>query len=201
MSARACWIDFGNDPSYAQLQTHGITEAVFDIRDPRLTKTYLAQVQAKGLKPGVYAAWNWPETKALDGPGFADWVDAKLKALNISQNVPLVHLNDETHDPVRIVHMLFRWRALRPKKRTLWSCEGAQGGWMTPDFVSDVRKCNVTVGVQLYNGAMTEVWDSLEIARDLTSRGFLNHEIAPFHDASRLPGYWSGTAFTQGRLV
>jgi hypothetical protein len=47
---------------------------------------------------------------------------------------------------------------------------------------------------------MTQVWDTLAAARDLTKRGFLDAIITPFYDAAKLPEYWNGFAFTQGRL-
>jgi hypothetical protein len=197
--SRSVWIDFGNDPSYAVLKAHGITEVVFDIRDPRLTKTYLAGVQAKGLKTGVYAAWNWPETKNLSGPGFATWVDAELKALNISQNVPFVHLNDETHDPVRIVGMLSWWRRIRPKKRTLFTFEGMQGGLYSKADVDALNALAVDYGPQCYTGDMTRM-ESATVVQDLISHGFDPARIVPFLDAAQLGYWWTGVAYTQGRL-
>jgi hypothetical protein len=197
--SRSCWIDHGNDPSYAQLKAHGITEVVFDIRDPLLSKTYLAGVQAKGLKTGVYAAWNWDETKNLTGPGFANWVDTMLAALNISQNVPFVHLNDETHDPVRIIAMLKRWRALRPKKRTLFTFEGMQGGLYSPADAQALNALEVDYGPQCYTGDMTRM-ESATVVQDLISHGFNPARIVPFFDASQLGYWWQGVAYTQGRL-
>ena len=195
---RSVWIDHGNDPAYAKLQAHGISEVVFDIRDPRLTKPYLQMVTAKGFKPGVYAAWNWQPT--LDGAEFAEWVDAKLKPLNISQNTPSVHLNMETHDVPWLLACLRRWRELRPTKRTLWSMEGMQGGLFSAADVATLNGLNLLYGPQCYTGDMTRM-ESATVVLDLVRRGFDAGRIQPFLDAAQL-GYWwdSAVAYTQGRL-
>jgi hypothetical protein len=198
--SRAIWIDFGNDADYARLSKHGISAPIYDIRDPRLTRAYLADVKARGFAPGVYAAWNWPEVATLSGAGFAEWVDAKLKLLNISQNTPSVHLNDETHDPVRIVHMLLRWRTLRPKKRSLWTLEGMQGGLFQKADVDALNALDINYGPQCYTFDMTRM-ESATVVQDLIAHGFNPARIVPFLDAAQLGYWWQGVAYTQGRLV
>lgn len=195
---RAIWIDLGNDADYARLKAHDITEPIYDIRDPRVTKPYLDDVRSRGFQPGVYAAWNWPEVPK-DPAGFAEWVDAKVKPLHRSQNAPSVHLNDETHDPVRIVKLLKRWRELRPSKRTVWTFEGHQGGLFDRAAVSAIDACNVILGPQSYTGSM-ERFESSGVVIDLIRYGFKS-TIEPLLDAADLGLWWSGTAYTQGRLA
>lgn len=196
---RACWIDFGNDADYVRLHEHGITEPIYDIRDPRITKPYLDEVRSHGLEPGVYACWNWPETKDLSGPKFADWVDARVKPLQRSATFPSVHLNDETHDPLRIIALLERWRILRPSKKTLWTFEGMQGGLFTRPQAKAVNATNVLYGSQCYTGQMSRL-ESATVALDLVTHGFVASRIQPFLDAAALGYWWAGTAYTQGRL-
>ena len=71
---------------------------------------------------------------------------------------------------------------------------------MNDEFVQTVLNCRVRLAPQLYNGQMTEVWDSLAYSRDLTKAGFPDSIISPFYDAMKLPVGWDGFAFTQGRL-
>ena len=197
---RACWVDYGNDADYVKLHEHGITEPIYDIRDPRITKPYLDNVVNLGFQPGVYAAWNWDETKNMSGPEFANWVDAKVKPLQRSATFPSVHLNDETHDPVRIIAMLERWRNLRPSKRTVWTFEGMQGGLFTRAQAKVLNATNVIYGPQCYTGQM-ERMESSTVVLDLVTHGFIGSRIQPFFAANVLGNWWLGTAYTQGRLT
>lgn len=196
---RACWVDANNDADYVRLHEHGITEPIYDIRDSRITKAYLDNVGNLGFQPGVYAAWNWPETKDLSGAEFAEWVDAKVKPLHRSATFPSVHLNDETHDPVRIISLLERWRQLRPSKRTVWTLEGMQGGLFSKAQAKAINATNVIYGPQCYTGQMARM-ESATVVLDLVTHGFLASRIQPFLDAAALGNWWEGTAYTQGRL-
>jgi hypothetical protein len=205
---RACWVDSGNDPAWQQLAKHGMTALFYPLSDPPAdVRRRLEEAKARGYAGGVYAAWNWPGMDEKDGAAFAQWVHAGLKnlvteGLVVTPSRPKVQLNNERHEPEVILAMLRRWRALRPNTNTSWTFEGGQGGWMTPAFVAEVISLKVRLVPQLYNGPMTEVWDSLAYARDLTKRGFPDALISSFYDAGRLPEPvgWDGWAFTQGRL-
>lgn len=197
---RFVWVDAGNNASWAQLQAHGITGEFYAASDPAAAvKQRLDDSKARRHAAGIYGAWNWIDG---DGEEFAEWLDDRVGQIVPSPTAafPKVQLNNERHDADDILRMLRRWRALRPKQDTSWTMEGGQGGWMSPAFVDEVMKLKVRVVPQLYNGAMTEAWDSLTFARDLTKRGFPDALISPFYDASRLPVGWDGFAFTQGRL-
>lgn len=194
---RAVWIDEGATPDWPRLDRNGITWIYVSVRDPR-ARAILDDTLSRGFKGGVYAAWSWWD---CSGPRFAEIVDEKLKAIYplARATFPKVQLNDETHDPARIVGMLQRWRDLRPSTDTSWTMEGMQGGWMGPEFVQSVLASKVRLVPQAYLGQM-EPLDTLAVARDLTARGFPDRIISPFYDAKNLPGEWSGWAFTQGRL-
>jgi hypothetical protein len=202
---RFLWVDEGNDPDWARVGS--MTGLFFSLResDQDLVRR-LNDAKARGLVGGVYAAWNWNEGfLETDGAGFAEWVDKRLKALSaaglvLANGRPKVQLNNERHERSVILAMLRRYRLLRPNTDTSWTMEGGQGGWMTPAFVSEVISYRCRLSPQLYNGPMTEVWDSLEYTRDLTKRGFPDALISPFFDAAALPVGWSGWAFTMGRL-
>jgi hypothetical protein len=111
-----------------------------------------------------------------------------------------VQFDMEEHDPDKVAEVLEAWRMIKPKVNTSWTMEAGQGGWMSPAFVARITACRVRLVPQLYNGAMTEVWDALTYARDLTSRGFPDSIVSPFYDAKHLPRGWDGYAFTIGRL-
>lgn len=196
------WVDSGNDPDWVKVVAHKIDGLFFDLFDPRLTHAYLTHIKGPGMAVGVYVVDNWEQIKNLSGRQAAEAVDARVKQITPSTQAafPKVQFDLERHDPAWIEECLVRWRELRPGKDTSWTFEGGQGGWMTPAFVAAIIKAKIRLVPQLYNGAMTEVWDSLTYARDLTSRGFPDALVSPFYDAARLPVGWQGWAFTQGRL-
>ena len=199
---RALLVDEGNDADFAACEKHGIDSLYFALRDPRVTRAYLLDVRAKGYQVGVYAAWNWPGWGST-GKEFAEAVSEAVEALRAPGDpvsFPRVQLNDETHDAARITALLTRWRELHRYQATSWTFEGMQGGWMTPEFVAAVVKARARLAPQAYNGAMTELWDPLAVARDLTARGFESAIVSPMYDAAGLQHYWQGFAFTAGRL-
>lgn len=205
---RALLVDEGNDPDWVKIAANGIDTVYIPLREsiPDV-KRRLTESIARSLKSGVYAAWNWPDLgfSVTDGTGFADWVDERLRELVAAGFVmtvsrPKVQLNNERHERPVILSMLERWRQLRPKQDTSWTMEGMQGGWMTEEFVKRVLACKVRLAPQCFNGEMTQVWDSLANARDLTRRGFPDALVSPYYDAKHLPQYWAGFALSQGRL-
>lgn len=198
---RAVWVDEGNVPNWDKLAKHGITWVYVSARDHRAKKS-LEDTFAKGFKGGVYTAWNWYPN--LSGAEYAEKTHALLSALwpSAKPGFPKVQLNDETHDPERILGMLRRWRQLRPATETSWTMEGMQGGWMSPVFAKTVTDLKIRVVPQAYYGTMApgQVYDTLAVARDLTKRGIPDRLVSPFYDASQMPAGWDGFAFTQGRL-
>ena len=202
---RACWIDSGNDPDWVKVKAHEMTHLYFDLFDSRVRTSYLHNVTTRGYGVGVYVVTNWPQVAGQDGKTFAETVSKQLgvvvpAVLGDVASFPKVQLDIEQHDPVFILEALKRWRELRPKRDTSWTFEGSQSGWMSPEFVAEVISRRVRLVPQLYNGAMTEVWDSLTEARELVAAGFPDGLISPFYDAAHLPVGWSGFAFTMGRL-
>jgi hypothetical protein len=164
-------------------------------------------VLSRNLVPGVYTVVNWPQYEGMNGKQFAEAVSAQVKPLIVSNSNPKVQLDMEhvffENDVIGskfIVDALKRWRELHPFQDTSWTVEAMQGGWMSKEFVAAVTSAKVRVVPQCYDGDMTQVWDTLAAARDLTKRGFLDAIITPFYDAAKLPEYWNGFAFTQGRL-
>lgn len=208
VSMRAVWVDAGNDPDYAKLQANGITWPYFDIRDQRLTPTYLDGVKAHphidGI--GVYAVrgtHSWVETDTLTPAQFAEWVDARLKAIGWLGN-PVVMLDIEgmTNLVDFLIGTLIRWRELRPKRTTDLTIEGHKGGLFSEADAREVAKRVRWTVPQAYDGGM-HPWDSWGVFSDLYAVGFAALEIVPFYDAATLLPWWGipdGFAFTQGRL-
>lgn len=200
---RACWIDQGNGPDYAKFAANAITWPYFDIRDPRLTPAYLDGVIAHaGIDgAGVYVAWNWPELAGKTPAQVADWIDLRLRAIGWLGNPP-VCFDAETDNTGYVAETLRVFRVLRPKRTIDYTLEGHKGGiWsgavVARQIVSAV--CRYVVP-QCYNGAMTQTWDTYAMTADLVSAGFPFAELRPFYDAAHLPVWWSGYAFSQGRL-
>lgn len=174
-----------------------MTALFFPVSDPVIdVRRRCQQAKVLGYAPGLYMAWNWSEFDGLDGTTMADKMHGLVAGVNAATKV---QFNIELHDPELIADCLERWRALNPKTDTSWTMEGFQGGWMTPEFVKRVLACKVRLVPQAYTGPMAAT-DTLAVARDLTKRGIPDSIISPFYDAAKLPLYWDGFAFTQGRL-
>ena len=195
---RFCWADAGDDPDYAAGDRHGIDGYFWPLFDSLTTTVNLLDTQARGHVAGIYMATNWPQFAGKTPTQTAAAVSAEY--LRLAVPGLRVQFDIEEHDPDKIASTLEAWRSLRRGVGTSWTMEGGQGGWMTPEFVQRILACKVRIVPQLYNGAMTEVWDSLAYARDLTSRGFPDAIISPFYDAAELPVGWDGYCFTAGRL-
>jgi hypothetical protein len=197
---KAVWIDAGNDPLWERLAQHGITRLYFPVSDPLPdVQRRLADTKARGLSGGLYSAWNWYE--GLSGPEYADVMHKRVKEIapNATATWPKIQLDDETHDPDRILGLLRRWRQLRPGTDTSWTLECFQGGWMSPEFAAEIVRLKIRVVPQCYVGGMEPVC-TLAAARDLTRRGIPDSLVTPFYDAAQLPVGWDGFAFTMGRL-
>ena len=194
---KACWVDANNDCDYAKAKAHNIDAAFFDVRDPRVTRSYLEGVQNHGLDVGVYAAWNFEPQ--LQGGGFANWLSAQLSRFGSgAPDFPRVCVDIETHDVSYILTFLKRWRVLRPARLTDWTLEGFQGGLFKPSDVAAITASGVGVCPQFYDGQMGALGHSVIL--DLLIAGFPGAMLSGMYDAARLPYSWRGHAFTQGRL-
>jgi hypothetical protein len=198
---KGLWIDAGNDPHWERLEKHQINRVYFPVSDPVAdVQRRLADARGRGYVVGLYSAWNWT---GYTGSG-ADYARAthervKLIAPTAKPSDPKIMLDDETHDPDRIIQMLNEWRRLRPTTDTAWTLESFQGGWFAPGLVEALVARKVRVVPQCYWGNMVQVC-TLTAARDLTKRGVPDSLITPFYDAADLPVGWDGFAFTMGRL-
>lgn len=201
---RAAWGNLRSGPPYAKLAAAGITWPYFDIRDPRLTPTYLDAVRATpGVEGvGVYAVRgtdSWPETDDLTPAQFAEWTDRELKSIGWLGNPPVMFDIEGMPDLVGFVlGTLRRWRELRPKRITDLTIEGHKGALFSPaDVINTVAKVRWVVP-QCYDGNMTP-WDTWAIACDLYAAGFTPAGVRPFYSARALEPWWGvpdGFAFT-----
>lgn len=196
---KALWVDEGNDPNWAAVEKHGIEQLYFSLQDPRVTKTYLQSVAAKGFGIGVYVVSGWQGFNQPSGALFADAVANKVAAIRMSNVSPRVQLDVEQHDPQFVIDMLAQWRKRMPWQATSWTMESMQGGWMGPDLVAAVINARVRVVPQAYTGDMRPIAQDVTL-RDLLKRGFPEHIVTLFYDAKNLPLEWDGFAFTMGRL-
>lgn len=198
---KAVFVDTGQDPRWETLALHKITRVYFPMSDPVVdVRRRLEAVRDRGLVGGLMAAWNW-QGYGTDGPSFADAVHNRLKLIApaATNTWPKIILDDEEHDPDRIVQELRRWRQLRPNTDTAWTLESMQGGWFAPGLVEQIVASKVRVVPQCYTGPMAAV-DTLAAARDLTKMGVPDALVTPMYDAAQLPQGWDGFAFTAGRL-
>lgn len=201
---KAVWVDAGNDPHWERIAKHGITRLYFPTSDPTAdVARRLQDVKNRGMTGGLYSAWSW--YPGLTGAQYAEEMHRRVKAIapGATPQWPKIQLDDETHDPDRILDMLRRWRQLRPTTDTSWTLEVFQGGWFSPQFCAELVQLRIRVVPQCYVGAdgrIDNVVDTLAAARDLTKRGLPDSLVTPFYDAAELPVGWDGFAFTMGRL-
>lgn len=198
---RFLWIREQDEPNYQKAQTNGITGFYFDPRDPRITRDYLKNVQAKGYAVGIYAGAAWGELG--DTPDeYVDVMEGWVAALQQGykdNNFPRVQWDLEMHDPNFIKEVLRLWRNARPNHSTSWTMEPMQGGWMSPEFVQFVLGYKIRIVPQYYGGQM-EPFAQDRTLLDLTTRGFPTSIISGMYDAKALPAWWDGFAFIQDRL-
>lgn len=198
---RAVYVDAGNDPDYAKLARHGITMPYLALTDPRVTQQYLAHVLTHdGITGvGVYAASTWwPQ---LPGKDFAGQVANLVKPLRLSNTVPRVQLDDENHDPSRIVDELNAWRQLMPQQATSWTLEPFQGGWFTKTLVGAIVGNRIRVAPQLYWGDFHDPPPAADrVVLELAEEAVPPTSITCVYDAAHLPDRWNGWAFEMGRL-
>ncbi len=196
---RYVWTDAGDDPDFNVGNRHGIDGYYFPMFDDLTTRERLEDCKGRGYAVGLYIAWNWPQVKNSSPTEVASIMSEEYKRCYVAGL--RMQYNDESHEPDKILTVLRAWRNLRSTVGTSWTMEGMQGGWMSKAFAAAVMNLKIRLAPQLYNGAMTQVWDSLAAQRDLTKRGFADLLISPFYDAAKLPHYWNGFAFTMGRLT
>jgi hypothetical protein len=194
----AVWVPENNDPDYNYLRELRATHVFRALRDKRTTRAALVTDRAAGFETGVYLASNWyPGQTART---VADIASTLLNAVDGGTPFdPVVCLDVETDDLHYTRSLFHRWKAHRPKRRTDWTFEGHKGGIFTDADVADLLLLVQGYFVpQCYNGALTEVWDTLAMARDLTATGIPDERIVPFMDIRHIGEWASGYAFIQG---
>lgn len=194
---KALWIDSGNDANYVALAAHGITHAFYDMFDPRVTKTYLLDVESRRYKVGLYMVTNWEQFAGRTPYEIAEITSARVNKVGLLRTK--VQLDMEEHDPDKIIKVLRHWRKLQPFRDTSWTMESFQGGWMSPLFVDEITDLKIRVVPQYYRGDMSPVAEDVGL-KDMLKAGFPYTSVTGFYDAAALPGGWEGFAFTMGRL-
>lgn len=192
-------MDAHNGPDDAKLHVAGVTYPYFDIRDSLLTPGWLDSVKATGGYAGVgfYVAASWENWTPAE---MATYTDKELKSIGWSGNAPICFDVEVDGLASYCLELMQVWRSLRPKRITDLTIEGHKGGVFGPGQLLRLAGLVRYVVPQCYNGDMTEVWDTYAMSADLYDAGLPFHSIRPFYDAAHLPEWWSGYAFTQGRL-
>ena len=201
---RQLWIDDGNDARGDLKSKFDITDPIFSVRDPRITRAYLDSVQAKGYHPGLYLCSQgegWPSHDSMTGRQWADWAYSEVQRIapGTSGSYPKVHLNCETSDAAWLVSMLARWRSHSPRRETSLLIEGRKAGIFAPDQVAMINNSGVYVCIEVCQGDMTPHPEGT-CALPMLRAGFSAARLYGVYDAAHLPWDWQGVAFSQGRL-
>jgi hypothetical protein len=190
------WTDHGDDPSWGVGDRHGIDGYFAPLFDP-LTPSVLDETIRRGHAHGVYLGHAW--LPGLTAEQVAQRVAQEYRLLSSTRKRLRVMLNLEEHNPDFVADVLEEWRERYPFVATSWSCEGMQGGWMSPEFVQRVLACRVRVVPQTFWGDMRPIAED-QVLRDLLRRGFPENIVSLFYDGARLEDRWDGYCFTAGRL-
>lgn len=196
---RYLWVDYPDNPWWEAINANGIDGLFFDPRQPRVTKSYLEQIAARGKAVGIYLGHAWGEFGSTP-ESFVAKAKQWVAPLRKSNSFPKVQWDLEQHDPHFILRVLQLWRKEFPWQDTSWTLESMQGGWMdTEAFVKPMMACRVRVVPQYFGGAMEPFAADVSF-NDLLVRGFDPKIISGCYDAKHLPLWWNGYAFSQGRL-
>lgn len=207
---KAVWVDENNDPTYEAIDAHQIKWLMFCGRDPRVTKTYLANQTKKGYTVGTYWAWNWyPSIDAM-----CDAVIAHTKQVRVSNSNPKIQIDIEAHEPDMVMSAITRIRTAYSNQDLSWTMESFQAGWMDDELVKFLVDQRVRLVPQYYvdpehddmpspdnyQGLLKEQVAQDVVMKQLVLRGIPIQSISGFYDAAALPDRWDGFAFTQNRL-
>lgn len=200
---RAAWGYPGSDPPADLPAKWGITWLYFDIRDSRLTPSYLSSVASRpGVDGcGVYVAASWLPDAAPEA--VARWTDARLRQIGYKGALPVMFdIEGMPNLASYCVACLTEWRTLRPRRVTDLTIEGHKGGVFGLPEALAVCKLVRYVVPQAYDGQM-HPWDTFAMVADLWAAGFPLTKVCPFYDAAHLLPWWgtpAGFAFTWERL-
>jgi hypothetical protein len=206
---RGVWID-GGDPAYHVLADALVTLVLFDVRDPRLNPTYIADVLTKVERVGLFVCSQgegWPDAKTTSPADWAKFAYQKIQALAgpMGEQGKSIRacLNCETHDVQWILRMFSAWRRHSPHRITVWSMEANQAD-LFEDHALELRGRSIIAGPQCYvvvpGDPMARVESGHEVAAWSKIMGSADR-VAPFLDGAKLGHWWEGIAFTQGRLI
>jgi hypothetical protein len=200
--SRALWIDAGHEPDFTKAKREQMTALFLPVSDPMDDlRRRAADIRSNGMVVGAYMAYNdgWPQFWGHSGKDVAQIMYGLVAQIGGKVKTQF-DLEPGSANLTFVLETLTRYRALSPTADTSWTTEGHQGGTMSTEFVQAVVALHVRVVPQCYGASMEDTWDTLEMARNLTARGFPDALISPFHDAAKLPKWWTGFAFTQNRL-
>jgi hypothetical protein len=199
---RYIWTDAGDDPSWAVGDAFGITGYFFPAFDA-ITPATVKEAAQRGKDHGIYIGEGWLPGKSPTE--YARIVNDYIKP--IKAQLPKLRLQLNIEQGVsEVLAKLQAMRALQPNIGLSWSLMGMNGGLFTQGFVDWLVQLHVRVVPECFWGAdgrMDGIYDSLAIARDITSRGVPDALVSPMIDAkyASLLRDWQGYAFTMGRLA
>lgn len=218
---KAIWQNRGSDADIAKLRARGIDGACFDIREARLSSTYLKNVRAalgdvyvyvcpKAPTPNEDGTFEWAEYSNVNGALFADQVSNRLEQIapRSGPTMPRVIADIELHDATFVRAFFRRFRQLRPTRSLIWTLEPFQFGWVelgvfrkgwASAVVLDILEAEVLVAPQFYKGDMTP-FAADRVLWNAVMGGVPEELLVGCYDAARLDEGWYGIAFHNGRL-
>jgi hypothetical protein len=176
------------DANIAKLQANRIERVWFAANDATLVQ--IRHARTNGFEAGIYTNPQWygyPEAK-----DFRDLIQNAIRRLSDGQPLP-VQINNERHDPLYMMAIMFWYRRMYQVRGTSWNFEGYQGGWVGPMFrttysythslvgtvqISPAVLANLELIPQAYDGSMNP-YDPHDVVKDLVDWGCPYQAINP----------------------
>jgi hypothetical protein len=186
----------GEDAHIDKLTRNRIERVWFAANDA--SPAQIKHARDNGFQTGIYVNPQWYDYP--DAKVFRNKISEAIKRLVGGFADPLpVQINNERHDPVYMLAIMFWYRRSMQLRETAWNFEGYQGGWIGPiwrtsysythaDLVEPVTLtaallANVELIPQCYDSVMNP-YDPHDVVSDLVDWGVPHRAINPMKHGS-----------------
>jgi hypothetical protein len=186
---KAIYAWHGEDTFVDRCRKHSINRILFAANDAQ--KFQIDHAFQNGFSVGLYTNPQWygyPEAKV-----YRKTVADALARLTPTGKTLSVQFNNERHDPLYMLAILFWYRRQFQGRETSWCFEGRQGGWVGPMFRTKYAYTHPDIGTvqlgpdlltnvemvpQCYDGSM-KPYDPFDTVKDLVDWGVPFNSITP----------------------
>lgn len=178
----------------AEYETFEDGVGTWHFNDIQLNPTFYNDVVKNKFQYGIFRVTSWDNAKLYGDAGtLASTANEDINAASGGNKyAALPYMFDiEQHDPAFILATFKAYRKLRPTRRTAWTMEPHQGGWMKNylvngqpvlvDFINNDPYFFLLP--QLFYGNMSPA-NQNDVRNDLLAAGFKSEKILFFYDST-----------------